>query len=81
MSLTINRNDAFWGLGDTIMNGVKEYLKEYKLFHECLPEWGLDQNIQLCKFEAGKKINNIKAKPLKKYKPLKRIFLLYLSPK
>ena len=59
LSLTINRNDAFWGLGDTIMNGVKEYLKEYKLFHECLPEWGLDQNIQLCKFKAGKNYNFI----------------------
>ena len=31
------------------------------------------------KFEAGKKINNIKVIPLKKYKPLKRIFY-YIYP-
>ena len=32
------------------------------------------------KFEAGRKMKSIKAIPLKKYKPLNRIFLLYLSP-
>ena len=31
--------------------------------------------------EAGKKIKRIRAMPLRKYNPLKRIFLLYLSPK
>ena len=33
------------------------------------------------KFDAGKKMNKIKVMPLKKYNPLNRIFLLYLSPK
>ena len=33
------------------------------------------------KFDAGRKMNSINVIPLKKYKPLKRIFLLYLSPK
>ena len=59
LSLTLNRSDAYWGLGKTLMDGVKEYLKEYKLFGECLSQWNLDANVQLCKFEPGKNYNII----------------------
>ncbi len=59
LSLTLNRSDAYWGLGKTLMDGVKEYLKEYKLFGECLSEWNLDANVQLCKFKPGKNYNII----------------------